>query len=205
MGDLSQFMKLLKQRFTRWFNQTHGRVGTLWSERYKSALVDHRSNVLRVVAAYIDLNAVRAGMVRDPKDYRFGGYAAAVAGEELARRGIMKVLGLTNWEESQAEYRLLLYGSGTEAREHKAAINEDDFQRVMRAGGKLPLDVVLRHRIRHFTDGAVLGSRVFVAEQLARYHQRTGRRRASEPQPLPPVTDWGDIAVMRRPRGNPIG
>jgi len=37
------------------------------------------------MAAYIDLNAVRAGLVEDPKDYRFCGYAEAVVGHRRAR------------------------------------------------------------------------------------------------------------------------
>ncbi len=36
MHDLSEFMKTLLQRFTRWFNREHNRRGTLWEERYKS-------------------------------------------------------------------------------------------------------------------------------------------------------------------------
>ena len=32
MYDLSAFMKLLKQRFSQWFNRTHQRTGTLWEE-----------------------------------------------------------------------------------------------------------------------------------------------------------------------------
>jgi hypothetical protein len=80
MGDVSSFMKLVKQRFSIWYNRSHRRFGTLWSERFKSVLVEPQARVLRAVAAYIDLNAVRAGLVGDPKDYRFCGYAEAVAG-----------------------------------------------------------------------------------------------------------------------------
>lgn len=39
MHDLSEFMKTLLQRFTRWFNRTHDRTGTLWEQRYKSVIV----------------------------------------------------------------------------------------------------------------------------------------------------------------------
>ncbi len=35
MHDLSEFMKTLLQRFTRWFNRTHNRTGTLWEDRFK--------------------------------------------------------------------------------------------------------------------------------------------------------------------------
>jgi hypothetical protein len=40
MHDLSEFMKRLLQCFTRWFNRTHQRSGTLWEERYKSVIVE---------------------------------------------------------------------------------------------------------------------------------------------------------------------
>jgi len=65
MWDLSQFMKTLKQRFTRWFNRHHGRKGTLWEERFRSVLVED-GHAARTMAAYIDLNPVRASMVEDP-------------------------------------------------------------------------------------------------------------------------------------------
>ena len=85
MGDVSEYMKTLKQRFSVWFNGTHGRFGTLWAERFKSVLVEGRGNPLQTVAAYIDLNPVRAGIVTDPKDYRFCGYAEAVAHSTASR------------------------------------------------------------------------------------------------------------------------
>jgi REP element-mobilizing transposase RayT len=97
MGDVSEFMKSVKQRFSVWYNRNHGRYGTLWAERFKSVLVEGQGNALQTVAAYIDLNPVRAGLVEDPKDYRFCGYAEAVACSEglgfgqAARRGLERV------------------------------------------------------------------------------------------------------------------
>jgi REP element-mobilizing transposase RayT len=70
MHSLSEFMKTLLQRFTRWFNRTHKRSGTLWEERYKSVIVES-GVAARTIAAYIDLNPVRAGMVADPVEYRW--------------------------------------------------------------------------------------------------------------------------------------
>ena len=74
MGDVSGFMKEVKQRFSRWYNRRTERYGTLWAERFKSVVVEDQPGVVGTVAAYIDLNPVRAGLVADPKDYRYSGY-----------------------------------------------------------------------------------------------------------------------------------
>ncbi|MEO0448004.1 MAG: transposase, partial [Verrucomicrobiota bacterium] len=66
--DVAAFMHMLKRRFSAWFNKRHGRKGTLWEGRYRSTLIEDGEESLLQVAAYIDLNAVRAGIVEDPKD-----------------------------------------------------------------------------------------------------------------------------------------
>ncbi|MCC5841150.1 MAG: hypothetical protein JJT96_13615 [Opitutales bacterium] len=80
MGDVSVFMREFKTRFTKWYNETYNSVGTFWAERFRSVLVEPGSPALRAVAAYIDLNAVRAGLVKDPGDYPFCGLGLAIRG-----------------------------------------------------------------------------------------------------------------------------
>lgn len=82
MGDLAVFMRSLKQRFSRWYNGRNRRKGTLWEERYRSVAVEIQDlatlgAAARIVSAYIDLNPVRAGMVEDPAEYAWCGYARA--------------------------------------------------------------------------------------------------------------------------------
>lgn len=205
MGDLSAFMKLVKQRYSIWYNRSHRRFGTLWSERFKSVLVEPQARVLRAVAAYIDLNAVRAGLVGDPKDYRFCGYAEAVAGVARARAGLASWHSGPDWPTVQADYRTALFGLATGPREHGAAIAPKALAQVLAQGGRLPLATVLRCRVRYFNDGAVLGSRAFVALHLAAYGARTGRRQGMDVRPLPPIADWGDLATLRGLRRRAFG
>ena len=202
MGNLSQFMKLLKQRFSIWFNKSHHRYGTLWSERFKSVLIESNPAVLETIAAYIDLNCVRAGLADDPKDYRFCGYAEAVAGSAAARHGLASLAGTGNrsWPETQADYRQLLFGTGAGPREHGGGIASEEFQRVLQAGGQLSRATVLRCRIRYFTDGAVLGTQAFVATQVARYRQRAGPCTRTAPRLVPALADCGQLAVLRKLR-----
>ena len=119
--DLSIFVKELKERFSRWFNKHHGRRGTLWMDRFKSVLVED-GEALRTMALYIDLNPVRAGLVDDPKDYRWTGYGEATGGSKRARRGLCKVMEapMDSWEERRGAgtpaeaYRCWLFGEGIE-------------------------------------------------------------------------------------------
>jgi putative transposase len=205
MGDVSQYMKLVKQRFSIWFNRAHRRFGTLWAERFKSVLVEARGEALKTMAAYIDLNCVRAGLVKDPKDYRFCGYAEALAGNETARKGIGFVLGSGAWNDVQSHYREMLFGTAAGPRADAASISAEDLHKVFAAGGKLPRATVLRCRIRYFTDGVVLGSQAFVREQLARCRPKTGRREARLPNPVPAWANWGDLATLRGLRGSVLG
>ena len=64
-----------KQRFSIWYNRSHGRFGTLWAERFRSVLIEGRPLALQTVVAYIDLKPVRAHLCRDPMQYRFCDYA----------------------------------------------------------------------------------------------------------------------------------
>jgi len=77
MHDLSEFMKTLLQRFTRWHNRRTDRRGNLWEETFTSVIVED-GLAARTMAAYIDLNPVRAGMVPDPAEYRWSSYGEAM-------------------------------------------------------------------------------------------------------------------------------
>jgi putative transposase len=120
MHDLSQFMKGLLIRFTKWFNRRHSRTGTLWEERFKSVIVES-GTAARTMAAYIDLNPVRAGMVKDPAEYRWSSYGEAVGGGakgngKKAREGLVRAYfcdqgvgcDAEKWQEVSRLYRRLM-------------------------------------------------------------------------------------------------
>ena len=206
MGDVSWFMRLVKQRFSKWFNITRHRYGTLWAERFKSVLIEPQHHAIQTVAMYIDLNCVRAKLATDPKDYRFCGYGEAVAGSSAARAGIQEVLGPnSSWERAHDHYREALFGAGVVEKETKGSITPEAFEAVLKQHGRLPLAVVLRCRIRYFTDGAVLGSRAFVDLHLANYRRRHGARERTAPRDLANITDWRGLMSLRGLRTNPFG
>lgn len=208
MGDVSEFMKTVKQRFSVWFNKSHRRYGTLWADRFKSVLVEGRGNPLQTMAAYIDLNPVRAGIVEDPKDYRFCGYAEAVARStssgQAAAEGLLRVWadhlgrGKRSADGALQAHRSLIFGMGGDPMASKGRVM--DRKQVVKVlekqDGVLPKSAVLRCRIRYFTDGAILGSAEYVRGFTHAVQKDLRRKRLPEVNPLRGA-DWGDIAVIQ--------
>jgi hypothetical protein len=198
--DLSCFVKELKERFSRWFNKHHSRRGTLWMDRFKSVLVED-GEALRTMALYIDLNPVRAGLVEDPKDYRWTGYGEAVGGSKRARRGLCRVMEapLDSWEEKRGNltpaeaYRCWLFGEGMEVGSGETVKKGEQASRLspssrkgfskerveagLKAGGKLSRAVLLRCQVRWFSDGVAIGSKGFVEGIFTRCREHFGAKR----------------------------
>ncbi len=197
MGDVSAFMKELKQRFSRWYNRQSGRFGTLWAERFKSVLVEDQPGAVETLAAYIDLNPVRAGLVDDPKEYRFCGYAAALAGNKAARAGLLSFQKSIDWKTGAAEYRKRLFvGAGVAGRSDKLVLDREQIKRVLSQGGELSQAQILRLRLRHLTDGIVLGSKAFVNEIFALHRDKFGAKRQSGARPIRGVP-LRELSVLR--------
>ncbi len=205
MHDLGEFMKGVLQRYTQWHNRVHSRTGRLWEDRFKSVIVED-GVAAKMIAAYIDLNPVRAGLVKDPADYRWSSYGEAIGGGpkgngKTARAGLVRAFRAHQgvaadadfWENDVArEYRRILMagaaGKSLESigRDGKLAvktlrkgISKEELELEHERDGEIPLSKVLRCRIRYFTDGAVIGSRSFVDKAFASARERFGPKRKS--------------------------
>lgn len=69
----------LGRKFVQRINAAYGRTGTLWDRRYHSSLVESDTYLLACMR-YIEQNPVRAGIVRDPAEYRWSSYEANARG-----------------------------------------------------------------------------------------------------------------------------
>ena len=235
LGNLSEFMRVLKSSFSKWYNKEHERCGTLWEDRYKVVLLEGSAAVLVKVAAYIDLNPVRAGMVEDPGDHRWSGYGEALGGGVEARRGLTRVTGADprrGWRDAAPSYRMLLYFEGVKRgepgtkvevvrdrygqeirREQKQnrsrkAIGKEAAEKVIASGGKLSLKELLRRQARYLVDGAVIGTREFVDQVFAAQSaEKRGKRKTGARKMR--GGDWGKDAealyCLRDLRKNVIG
>ena len=201
MQDLGEFMKGLLQRFTQWFNRAHSRTGRLWEDRFKSLIVEDGVSA-KTISAYIDLNPVRAGMVKDPADYRWSSYGEAIGGGskgngKTARAGLVRALRAHQgigadanlWDDGVSrEYRRLLMAGAIGKSSESVSRDGKAVTKTLRSGiskeeaerekdGEIPLGKLLLCRVRYFTDGAVIGSRGFVDEAFAKSRERFGTQR----------------------------
>jgi REP element-mobilizing transposase RayT len=210
MFDLSIFIKELKGRFAQWYNRRHGRYGVLWADRFKSVLLEG-GEAVAAVAAYIELNPVRAGLCADPKDYRYCSYAEALAkGSSLAREGIRIVLGQSetvSWKEVSQQYRKYLFVQGSLHTETKQpAFDLATAQTVVeQQNGELSLPERLRCRIRYFTDGVILGSQSFVESHFYKLKHKLGYKRRCPATCLTALGCADTLWVFRDLRVRPIG
>ena len=185
MGDLSIYMKELKQWISRDYNKKVGRVGTLWEDRFWSCLLEDSAETLSSVARYIDCNAVRAGIVERPEDYKWCGYAEAHAGREAAQKALAAIFRDSPeiaWAEAEERYGWLLH-----------TVSDTP------AGGKPEQDAVFRRAL-------ALGSRGFILETYARFRDVfNARKRPAEPF----VTDIDEtadaICASHKPRRLGVG
>jgi len=121
-GALPAAMKVVNVRYVRYFNRKYNRIGTMFNGRYRAIpLVDEAQWV--TCLRYVDLNPLRARMVRDPAAYPWSSYAAHALGDAIP------------WLESHPAYDAL---GSTDA----------DRQRAYQALCRTPLtesDLVLQH------------------------------------------------------------
>ena len=187
--DISVFCKEVKSRFCKWYNKRHQRRGTLWMERFKSVLVEGKRgdsgeqraksqlDALKVMAAYIDLNPVRAKMVKKASEYRWSGWGAALDGNKEAIAGLCDVT-----ETKAAEWETkgrVIYGRWLEVAEDWEALQRRREGTVVETGtsGEAEVGNYLMRTVRAFTRGVAVGSEAFVEAIFQSHRPQFGPKR----------------------------
>ncbi len=183
-SSLSEFMRELKQTFSRYYNKKHQRRGYLWAERFKSVLVENGQTLVNCLA-YIDLNPIRANIVSRPEDYRWSsiGYHLQTGN----RGGLLNYdLGMADWNEHDIpsrlrKYRQYLYETGAMDSPKGKSIAPHIVEQAKANDFTYTRADRFRSRTRWFTDSGVIGSKAFVDACIgmlprASQQQRTPRK-----------------------------
>ena len=159
MHDLGQFMKTLKEWHSRAYREAHGWEGTLWRGRYKSILVCESFELFCLLALYIAMNPVRAGIVKQGTDSRWTSY------------GQSKTAGSFGWRCHRALLRELarLAGTseGTDSMEEAfngwmaeaGAVSREAVRGKLERGESLSPMEMLVCRVHAFGNGLAIGER----------------------------------------------
>ncbi len=106
--QLKILMQSVANRYVRYFNSKNKRTGTIWEGRYKSCLIDS-DNYLLVLYKYIELNPVKAGMIKNIANYKWSSYQHNALGKPdklITEYQIYKDLGI-NMQQRHTQYQRL--------------------------------------------------------------------------------------------------
>lgn len=193
--DISIFCKEVKARFARWYNKRHSRRGVLWMARFKSVLVEGRNtsdekprpgsdlDALKVIAAYIDLNPVRAGLVASAETYRWSGWGAAVAGNIEAIAGLCHVV----------QCELSQWSKGGGRRSYTVWVGERHAASVVTPPS---ISGSLLKTVHAFSRGVAVGSAPFVETVFAQCREFFGPKRLHGARPID-GHPGGDLVTLR--------
>ena len=202
--DISFVIGNFEQRFVQWFNREHNSWGRLFGQRFDSEMIEvsAQSDSLLRVMAYISLNPVRAGIVTDPKDFFFCGYADRLAGGSVGNcdhdffdlfcRGI-EAEGV---RDKQKHFREVFRAYMLGLRRYKNADSQTlaEFFREVNLSEELAWDDLFIHKCRFFTKCLVIGSEAFVREKLAKFSGKMKWKRIHEPYT---EDEWNDIYSLK--------
>lgn len=110
--SISRMIQFVGRNYVTYINHKYGRSGTLWEGRHKGCVINGESYML-ACSRYIELNPVRAGMVKTPGEYRWSSYRGNAHGEEtgiLEQHKLYLALGATD-ETRQFAYRGLFHSA----------------------------------------------------------------------------------------------
>jgi putative transposase len=113
-------MQSIGRRYVQYINTTYQRTGTLWEGRYRASLIEAESYLLTCYR-YIELNPVRAGMVRDPAAYPWSSYRWHALGHPdpvIRDHALYLALGRTGQERHTA------YGALCQEQLHASLLRE---------------------------------------------------------------------------------
>jgi len=104
----ARMMQSLGGKYIHYYNKRYGRTGTLWEGRYRASLIDSERYFL-VCSRYIELNPVRAGIVREPAGYRWSSFRSNANGcpDPLVRRHPVYLALGRGWAKQREAYRAL--------------------------------------------------------------------------------------------------
>ena len=198
LSNLSEFVKEIKQRFSRYYNKLHGRRGYFWGDRFKSVIVENGDTLINCLA-YIDLNPIRAGLVTKPEDYRWCSIGYHV--QTGNKKGFLSTdFGLNSYEdmvesERLKDYREFLYEKGALDTENGASIDNGVIEMERDKNYELTRVDRLRFKTRYFSDSGIIGTKGFVVSYYEKFKSYFNTNNEKKPKK---ISGFDEIYSLKR-------
>ena len=171
-SDVSEFMKETKSAFSRYYNKKHKRWGFFWGERFKSVIVEKGITLINCLA-YIDLNAVRAGIVDKPEEYRWCSLGYHVQtnnkGDFLSYNFGLEEFNVKGFEAKLKRYRKFVYGKWASKEGVGTRIDEKVLENEKENDFEISRVNRFKYKTRYFTDSGIIGSKEFVSNKYQQF------------------------------------
>ena len=177
--DVSSLLQQINGRYAVWFNRNFNRRGHFWSDRFKNPeLLDLAS--VQECLLYIELNAVRAGLVKRPEEWKYGSAWLRWKKKDQKLMPLDQIFIGVDPEDAYALYRCRLYHRGAvKTKDGQAEISQSILEEEARSGFKRTGKYL--DRLRFFTDGLAVGSRKKVDKLLDQLRPRNGYVQSRNP------------------------
>jgi putative transposase len=189
-ASLSELVREIKQCFSRYFNKRHNRRGTLWGERFKSLIVEDGEALINCLA-YIDLNPLRADIVKCPEEYRWSSFGYHVQtrnkGNFLSFELGLKEFDVKNRKERLRKYQRYVYEAAAIKRSRgKSCVMTDEkiIEKESKTDFKNTRAYKFRYRTRYFSDSGVIGSKAFVSKNYKQFKDIFNSKHEKKPKPI---------------------
>ena len=191
--DVSELMRSLQSKIARWFNLTHNRRGRFWAERFKSVLIEDEKAMYDCLL-YVELNPVRANIVSRPEEYDGSSLYYREMRDDKWMAPLRDITFRPRRSEAMTDYKSSIYYRGSVATKESHAVISNRLLAREEARG-FATEGLYRKRIRHFTDGVVIGSEEYVKERLERLRAAGQYLRRRNP-----VSRLGGMHMILRPQ-----
>jgi hypothetical protein len=168
----------------------HNRRGYFWGDRFKSVIVENGKTLINCLA-YIDLNPLRAGIVKRPERYRWNSLGHHVQTNNkdgfLSLDFGLKEFGILNAEDRLKHYRRYVYEAGAVNRSGKptaGVINNSVLANERKDKFELKRVQRFRYRTRYFTDSGIIGTKAYVSSNYRRFKDIFMSKSEKVPRPV---------------------
>ena len=205
--DISFIIGNFEQRFVQWFNRVHNSWGRLFGQRFDSELIEvseHSDSLLRCMA-YVTLNPVRAGIVKDPKDFHFCGYAERLANGKITLNDdeffdlFCHGIKANSAKEKRSHFQQIFraYMLGLKRFKSADSLTLQEFLAECDLVDELHWDDIFTHKCRFFTKCLVIGSEAFIRDKLHKFADKMHWKREHQPYT---EDEWNGIHSLKPKR-----